>query len=149
VKAFTGKDAEELFTVRSALEELGLRMMFPRLSAKLLREFRGAFERMDAAAAKGDVAASAEADLKFHRMFCLHSGNGRLLTLWDGLVSHVKLFLYMEKSIHRSDTGYVGSHVDLLNAIEERNLGLAEAHLRIHLDSGLRDLLREKFNSPD
>lgn len=149
VKAFTGKDAEELFTVRSALEELGLRMMFPRLSAKLLREFRTTFDKMEAAADRGDVAASAEADLKFHRMFCLHADNARLLGMWDNLVPHVKLFLYMEKSIYTSDTGYVGSHVDLLRALEARKLDLAEAHLRIHLDSGLRHLLKEKFNTPE
>lgn len=141
VRVFSTRDARELFTVRCTLEELGLRLMFPRLSAKILRDFRKAFDRMAAAAEKGDMVASTRADLKFHRMFCFHADNARLLGMWDNLVHHVELFLFMERSGFLSGAGYVKTHVDLLDAIEQRNLGLAEAHLRIHLDSGLKNLL--------
>ncbi|MCG8637775.1 MAG: FCD domain-containing protein [Desulfobacterales bacterium] len=81
-------------------------------------------------------------------MFCLHSGNSRLLGIWDNLVNHVKLFLFMEKSGYGINSEWVKTHTDLLTAIEHRNLGLAEAHLRIHLESGLQYLLRHAFNQP-
>ncbi|MCG8566136.1 MAG: GntR family transcriptional regulator [Desulfobacterales bacterium] len=145
VRRFSQRDVVELFSVRGGLEEVAVRQMIPRLTDDMVEAFKETVVEMERLEKAGDLTGSAEMDLQFHRLICEFSGNRRLLEMWESLAHHVKLFLFMEKSGYGVDTAYVLTHLDLIDAMEQRDVALAEAHVRIHLNGGMKYLLENIF----
>lgn len=142
VKRLSQKDAIELFTLRNVIEALAVRLMISRLTEEMITELKQAIIDMEQAEKEGDLLTSAEEDLRFHRLICQYSDNSRLLAVWDDLALHLKLFLLMGKSGYGIDTEYVRTHLSLLQAIEQRDAELAEAHVKIHIADGIQYLLQ-------
>ncbi|MCG8615874.1 MAG: GntR family transcriptional regulator [Desulfobacterales bacterium] len=141
VKRLTRKDAVEVFTVRGVIEELALKLMIPRVTPEMIEVLRQAVSDMEAAEKDGDLTASADKDLEFHRLICEFADNERLLAVWDTLALQSKIFLCMGKSGFGVDTVYVRTHSSLLKAIEAGDAEIAVSHLKIHISDGIEYLL--------
>lgn len=142
VKRLTQKDAVDVFTVRGAIEELGIKLMMPRVTPAIVDGLKQAIARVETAEKGGDLIACADEDLGFHRLLCEYADNDRLLAVWDNLALQAKIFLCMGKSGYGADKDYAKSHASLLRAIEMQNTELAVSHLRIHIAEGLDYLLK-------
>jgi DNA-binding GntR family transcriptional regulator len=88
VREVSSADLLESYPVRAALEEVAARQAAPRLGGQL-DAMRAEIDAMRSAAAAQDLPAFVRADVGFHRLFVVASGNRTLLELWESL--HVDL----------------------------------------------------------
>ena len=79
--------------IRRAIEEAAVRIAIDNATAAGLDQLYAALEETERTYASGDLAAAWEADMAFHRTYCMLSGNGRLLSVFDELASQTVLLM--------------------------------------------------------
>jgi phosphonate utilization transcriptional regulator len=92
VRQPTVAEADEIYEVRAALDEFVGRRVAQRATADDVRDLRGRVERMERAAAKGDIDAYAAANLDFHDRLVELAGNAKLLATYRRLVNELNLY---------------------------------------------------------
>lgn len=100
VTSFSGRDIEEIFEIRAALEALALRTVVtrhPDENYSWALEQLEEVERMIASAESEEEIVAAnerflEADQGFHKYIVEHSGNERLITMINGLWAQIAVF---------------------------------------------------------
>ena len=104
---------------RSALEAIAARSAAATYRAEpdRLRGVESALGRMEEAVRRGDWAAVNKADLAFHREICAASGNGVVLTLWEGLARHVWMIFSREILTETGRAQIVAQHREFLEAL--------------------------------
>lgn len=85
-------EADQIFEVRAALEAFVGRRLAKSITAKELRAIRGMVDRMERAAAHGDVDAYYRLDLEFHEALVGFTGNAKLHATYRRLVNELNLF---------------------------------------------------------
>ncbi len=95
VVTLTGRDVQELYAVRMALEEAAIREVAGRPDLdESWPEIERHLEYLDAAAADREFeAVTSREDLAFHRSLVELSGNRRLLSFWDELAGQILLIM--------------------------------------------------------
>jgi GntR family transcriptional regulator, gluconate operon transcriptional repressor len=93
VSSLSEADLEEVYVIRRALEEAAVALAIARATDDDIAGMRASLAEVEAAYARGDLAAAWEADMAFHRCYCRMSGNGRLLALFDSLSSQTVLLM--------------------------------------------------------
>jgi phosphonate utilization transcriptional regulator len=110
-------EADEIYEVRAVLDEFVGRRVAQIATADDIRDLRARVERMERAAAKGDVDAYAEANLDFHDRLVLLAGNEKLLATYRRLVN--ELHLYRRATLAQTGTLPVSTreHRDIVDRI--------------------------------
>jgi DNA-binding GntR family transcriptional regulator len=85
-------EAAELYDLRSALFALAGRELAPIVTAEQLSILNNLLERMEQAAASGDLDAYYPLNLEFHRTLLEFSGNRRLLQTYQSFIRELHLF---------------------------------------------------------
>jgi phosphonate utilization transcriptional regulator len=85
-------EADEIYELRAVLDEYAGRRVAQAVTPEIARELKGRVERMEKAAAKGDVDAYYQANLAFHDRLVELAGNGKLLATYRRLVNELNLF---------------------------------------------------------
>jgi DNA-binding GntR family transcriptional regulator len=93
VSSLTEADLDEVYVLRRAIEEAAIRLVVERASDSDLEPVLATLAEAEAAYGRGDLPAAWEADMAFHRSYCVLSGNGRLLELFDRLASQTVLLM--------------------------------------------------------
>jgi DNA-binding GntR family transcriptional regulator len=93
VSRLTEEDLDEVYVLRRAIEEAAVRLVIERASDSDLALVFATLAEAEAAYGRGDLPAAWEADMAFHRSYCVLSGNGRLLELFDRLASQTVLLM--------------------------------------------------------
>jgi len=126
---------EEIYSMRLALEGLGIRRFAPAASAEDVAHLRGRIDALAEAQESGDSRLISEADQALHRGFVELANHDRLLTAWDRLADQT-LLLLRGLSEHRPDLQTAtGDHTDIVDAIEAQDVDAALRVLESHLDS--------------
>ena len=76
------KDFEELYALRSGLEELAIRTFMANITKEKVKKLDSIVNAMEQATKEGAVNKLISEDVKFHRTLCQLSGNRRLLEIW-------------------------------------------------------------------
>jgi DNA-binding GntR family transcriptional regulator len=124
VSSLTEADLEEVYVIRRAIEEAAVALAIGRATDEDVADMRASLAEVEAAYARGDLAAAWEADMAFHRSYCRMSGNGRLLALFDGLSSQTVL-LMRTALVSRTSLGWTPPaeyHRDILDRIAARDV---------------------------
>jgi len=85
-------EADEIYELRSVLDAFVGRRVAQAVTAEIARELRVRVDRMEKAAAKGDVDVYHRANLEFHDRLVELAGNAKLLLMYRRLVNELNLF---------------------------------------------------------
>lgn len=138
VKSFTGKDIDELYDIREAIERVACRLAISHSDPADWTVARELVIEMRRAAAEGDIQRYARADLAFHTEFYVNSGSPRLLDLWE-LYRPIFATLLAITNAQDADLGPSAyDHSALMDLILERDQAGFDAELSHHLDGSRR-----------
>jgi AraC-like DNA-binding protein/DNA-binding GntR family transcriptional regulator len=134
------QETQEAYEIRAATEEIA-----GRAAAAVLKGYTGELQNelaaMRTAAARGDLDACAEHDVKFHRDILKAAQNDVLLRVWDTLAFDLRIRAAIER-VSRDLPEVIESHQPIVDALEkgcEREAGLL---LRKHVETVLEYLTR-------
>jgi len=148
----TPAEAEEVYTVRAALERLASRLAAERATEDDVAELDRAVDQMAAELARGATGPRLLAlDLDFHDRVYEIAGNRRLTEAWRGLRSQWQLF-----QLTRVRLGYqnyravvVDEHRELVRLIGARNVVRLDQVAEEHVLSAYRVLSRQLAEGQD
>ncbi len=138
VAQLTEKDMEELYSLRSSLEELAVRILIENLDEKKIKKLETIIQAMQKASQAGNLDQMISEDLRFHQTICELSGHRKLLEVWRTLESQLQVFLTIEKDFFETAYQYVSTHDPIMEAIKDRNIKRAEKVIRAHLELAMR-----------
>ncbi|MEU4360025.1 GntR family transcriptional regulator [Streptomyces virginiae] len=120
VTALSAQDAEELYSLRGALEQLAVERLVEHATAEDLAAVRRAVDRMGRAE---DEHAVVRLDLEFHDAVYAAAHHGRLEGAWQAIRSQVHLFLLMRIGLGSNDYAQhiETEHRELADALEARD----------------------------
>jgi DNA-binding GntR family transcriptional regulator len=103
----------EIATLRYLVEPYAADLAAPRLRGSDRHRLVEATASLRAAAEAGDLPASIDAHLLFHRLFYECSGNASVKEIWDGWESKLRLFLTVDHRSYENLTDLAEAHEHL------------------------------------
>ena len=141
VRAVSRAEMAEIFPVRSAIEEVAVRLATVQLDGDV-EELRRYLSAMEMAAADGDRHEQVLSDVEFHRTIIDACGNSILRDVWQSLrVEGRTMITSLQTGIGLEEIAAI--HEPILAAISARDPDAAAAAMRRHFDV-LRSLLDEE-----
>ena len=92
VREVSVREADEIYEVRAALDELAERKLAGGITPAQLKDLNDLLDRMDKATAKRDVQAYYPLNLEFHDRLIAFTGNEKLIASYRRLVNELKLY---------------------------------------------------------
>ena len=92
VRQIPVEEADEIYELRAVLDEFVGRRLAQAVTPEQVRELRAHVDRMERAAAKGDVDAYLATNVDFHDRLVELAGNAKLLVTYRRLVNELHLF---------------------------------------------------------
>ena len=129
-------DIEEIYSVREALELLGMKYTIKNASDEQIDELASIVNRMAEVAKRNYIQEEAtDLDLSFHRALMHMSGHKRAIALWEELSSQTRLLLLTHRLKHPLDLREVGveSHQRVVDALRDRDRPRALDEMHKHL----------------
>jgi DNA-binding GntR family transcriptional regulator len=126
------QDIEEIFSLRQMLEIGALRIGLERMSDDEILEIEGVLSALDENSDNDDFYRS---DRILHDMIVSHSGNRRLVNFVDRIHAQIERIRRISAIRPRRLEKSKQEHLAIIGAIKARNLELASALLREHIDN--------------
>jgi DNA-binding GntR family transcriptional regulator len=133
VAELTAADMDELYSLRTALEELAVVRAVERADGSDLAAMAQALDELAAGARSDDPRAVGDADMRFHRSIVAAAGHRRLEEAWEGLADQTLLVMSELPEIVPHIQSDPGQHRDVFDAIVARDAVRAVAAIRRHL----------------
>lgn len=138
VVEFTPEDIEEIYSLRSALEEMAVRIWVPRDNAqKVVTSLTRTVRAMEQAAADDNPDEVVARDARFHRIVCEAARHRRLLAVWRDLEKQQRMLMKLEKYYYEDLNDYVATHHAVLKALASSDGSQAAAAVREHITMAL------------
>jgi DNA-binding GntR family transcriptional regulator len=137
VSNFDEGDIEELYTLRSALEELAIRILMSKLDEEKIGKLDSILADMQKAANEQKVDKVISEDMRFHRTICELSGHRKLLEMWLTLQDQIKSFIAREEYFYGQSDQLVETHYPIIGAIKSGDSELVEKCIREHLKNAV------------
>ncbi|OWW21040.1 phosphonate utilization associated transcriptional regulator [Noviherbaspirillum denitrificans] len=150
VRQISVEEADEIYEVRSALDELVGRKLAEVITDAQVAELRSLLGRMDDKVAQKDVDGYAALNLQFHDTLVTMTGNRKLLDTYRRLVN--ELTLYRRTALAQKGTLPVSTreHHEIVDTIATRNPDAAGQIMRSHAMEGRNRMHRaQSSSSPD
>lgn len=121
VRQILVEEADEIYDVRAALDELVGRRLAQKITPGQLKELHALLLQMDKASVKKDPASYYLLNLKFHDLLVEFTGNKKLLAMYRRLVN--ELNLYRRKTLAQIDnlSASTKEHHDIVDKIASGN----------------------------
>jgi len=132
VPGLSDKDAWELYTLRSALEGLGARLVAERIAPEAARQLERAFAAIRGAAARNDRASLTDSDAALHKMIIRLSDNSRLERQYTVIEQQIRRYIASSNALVVDPRGIVAQHQPIVAAILAGRPALAEREARQH-----------------
>jgi DNA-binding GntR family transcriptional regulator len=136
VARLTKEDAEEIWTLRQAIESVAVDYAIQRATPEDLDELDSLVEEMAAKVKAGySLSEATELDLAFHRTLVRISGHKRALAAWEALSSQTRVLLVGHRRRNPRDfpDRAVSWHRRLVDALRDGDLERAQYELHKHL----------------
>jgi DNA-binding GntR family transcriptional regulator len=133
VAELSATDMDELYTLRTALEELAVARAVERADDTDLAAMAQALDELAAGARDGDPRAVGDADMRFHRSIVGAARHRRLEDAWEGLADQTLFVMSELPDIVPHIQSDPGQHRDVYDAIVARDATRAVAAVRRHL----------------
>lgn len=138
------EDAEEIYSLRQAIESLAVKYVVSRATPADLDELDGLVHSMAAMISESyGVGEATELDMAFHRALCRISGHSRALAAWEALSSQTRALLMsrIKRKPHDFQEKVVVWHRRLVDALRQRDLNRAQDELRRHMSATLESIV--------
>ncbi|MFC4563403.1 GntR family transcriptional regulator [Nocardiopsis mangrovi] len=132
-----------IYEIREVLEGLAARLAVENAGRKLVRALREALDEHEAALRTADLAASTEADLRFHRLIREAAANPEVIRVLDDVQAQVRLAM-RSTTVTAGPRQAVDDHRAILTAIESGDAVAAEQAARAHIFR-LRSVLQRQL----
>src|SRR5690606_21845292 len=131
-----------IYSLRSHLEEMGIRLAHPLLTAEDYEELAELIRRMEECAEKDDPTGVVEHDVAFHRLIMARSGHELLLKTWEQI--HPSRWTYVTVRVlsARGPLYIARRHWPLLEALRGRSLEHATTAAADHISLVGEEALR-------
>jgi DNA-binding GntR family transcriptional regulator len=139
VAGISVKDIVDIFEVRAALESLAAGLAAERITEEELEELERALVQISEAGSNID--AVVRTDTGFHEIIYRASRNQRLLQIITNLQEHIQRFRTTSLSRPGRTKTAIEEHRQIVEAISERNVELAQALAREHIENAEQSLL--------
>ena len=142
VANFSERDLEEVYTLRSALEELAVRKLMENLDSRKINKLDSILKMMEKTAREGKADKVVTMDMKFHQTICELSGHRKLLEIWLTLERQLRTFITLEEHLYKDPSDLVKTHYPVIRDIKSGNIQRAEKSIRDHLYEALNIIKR-------
>jgi DNA-binding GntR family transcriptional regulator len=149
VARFTPEDIEEIYSLRSALEELAVRIWVPQGAQKIVARLQSTVRAMEQAAEQDDPDGMVAQDARFHRIVCEAANHQRLLAVWRDLEKQQHMLMRMEKFYYEDLRAYVATHYLVLEALASGDGEQAARAVREHIATALEHFKACRDANPD
>jgi DNA-binding GntR family transcriptional regulator len=149
VTRLTVNDAEEVYTLRQALEAVAIEYAIKSATTEQVDQLARIVQQMAELRERDYTPAQAtDIDLEFHHTLCCISGHSRVLAAWTAQRAQVYILIMTHRTAHPDDFRKlaVDYHSQLVDAIRRRDSRLASGLLHVHLAAsldGVVDALKE------
>lgn len=143
VSKFDEKEITELFTIRSALEELAVKILIEKISKDKVKKLESEYLKMEKSVKKNKYDLVDE-DLRFHQTICELSENRRLLEIWMTLKNQISALFKIEQSSAQTCDYFnqtLKNHLKILEAIKNGDSLLAQKQIKNNITKGLNNLI--------
>ncbi len=137
--------AEEIYTVREALEVLGVRLAAERGTGKAIGDLKQIVEGSRKAVRQGDTATFGDLDILFHRTIAIASGYDLLTRIVDLIQGQLRLLMSTVVSAPGRFRGACEEHELIFEAIRTRDPDRAESLMRRHIANARQALRNASF----
>ena len=147
----TLRDAEEIYSLREALEVLALHNAIKYATDEQVGELSQVINQMTARQQEQYTQTEAtDLDLEFHHTLCRISGHGRVLAAWTALRDQVRLLILTHRILHPMDfrDNAVEWHRQLADAVRDRNAEEARKHLAASFEATSRAIREGRLEPP-
>jgi len=133
LKRYEQRDIDELWTLRSVLEQFAIGLACPVATEKDLRRLREIVGGMHRAAAEKNQKKLLELDLSFHDYLFELADHTLLKKTWYSLGVHIRRFLYLQPSIYDDLDQIAQTHEPIVSALEGGDSAEAKAAIEQHI----------------
>lgn len=140
VAGISVKDIVDVFEVRAALEGLAAGLAAERITEEELEELERALVKTYEVSSY-DLEALVETDTKFHELIYRASRNERLAQIITNLADQIQRFRTTSLSQPGRTKHALEEHKQIVEAISERNVELAQTLAREHIENAEQSLL--------
>lgn len=134
VAEITVSDLEDVLEVRMALEELAVKHACHSVTAGQLEEIRRLAGEFKDTLSGDDVAACAQADMRFHDAIYEATGNSRLVQILNNLREQMYRYRMEYLKDRKSHKNLIEEHDGILRALENRDEELAVRMTAHHIE---------------
>ena len=144
VRPVSAKDLEELYSLRTALEQFAFRLSWPGRSTEALRELEERHNALiESHEANDDPAATNERELAFHSRVCELAGHTLLLSHWRRLVPLVQIYMSLHYRTHGAHGEFRHMTTEYLRFAGGDSLDAMCEHIHEHVKQGLASVMAE------
>ena len=137
VSTFSERDMEELYTLRSAIESLAVRILMSKHNETTIEKLISILEKMQKASDKENLEEVINEDIRFHQTICELSGHRKLLEMWMMLQDQIRYFITIEEYFNVHSSVLVEPHYLIIEALKGGDNQLLEKSINDHLMLGL------------
>jgi DNA-binding GntR family transcriptional regulator len=143
VSTLSTDDAWEVYSLRSTLEAMGMRLAIEHGTDELYAELEELVTEMRRAVAAADLARLSALDVRFHEAVCRASGHRRLLGAWRGMSNQIRLLSQQVIDTQYADLADVPErHARLIRSLRTGDPATAETDIRDHIDVVARRVIK-------
>ena len=129
----TDENLREIYTLRSVLEGLAMRLVAPKIDEHALRGLSDGVEQMKLAANSGDAERVALKDLEFHQQIWKMAGHRRLYNMLNSIMVQTRIFLALNAKAYDDLLDNCLEHSALLDALRARDAQEAGRFMEKHI----------------
>jgi DNA-binding GntR family transcriptional regulator len=136
VKEWTTRSVQELYTLRSRLEEFAVELAVEQASDGDLQELTVLFDHMCAVAHDEDAEQMVELDMQFHQRLHQFAGHRLLQQTLHSLSGQTRMFIIATKAFYSPFASLeeaAKSHIPLLDALRARDAEAARQAMKEHI----------------
>lgn len=135
VAQITEKSLRDVLEVRRALEELAVQLACERMTEQALDELNQAAKAFEKILGDKDITAVAEADVAFHDVIYMATGNQRLISLLNNL--REQMYRYRVEYLKRREchAQLLAEHKEIIDAITNKEVKQAMEVTCRHIDN--------------
>ena len=148
-KTFTAQDVHEVYTLRSTLEVLALRLAAPNLDSADLRGHLAQVTELQRNPAAHSIDEHLRSDIHLHNLLILGSGNSRLIRVLASLRSQHSMFQVRDSTFPRRIELEAKDHERILLALIDGEVDQAAGLMAEHIDRSARAVLTDLFGEED
>lgn len=142
VADITEKDLRDVLEVRTALEELSIELAMKNMTDEDYENLKKASKSFAKDSEGDDLIKIAEADVAFHEVIYMATGNKRLIQMINNLREQMyryRLEYIKDKSTHAR---LVEEHERIIEAMQKQDVNAAKAAIKLHVENQEENILK-------